>query len=85
MANNARIMDFQTVEDWSANELDKTEYGRMPWHDVAMGLVGDGTSSNGTSTSETRVSIGCAWRPELVQMAHLLTKTLSLFKDQSIQ
>lgn len=34
-------MDFQTVEDWGENELNKTEYGRMPWHDVAMGLVGE--------------------------------------------
>lgn len=34
-------MDFQTVEDWEANELDKTDFGRMPWHDVAMGLVGE--------------------------------------------
>lgn len=39
--NNNRIMDFHTVEDWANNELNKTEYGRMPWHDVAMGLVGD--------------------------------------------
>ena len=39
--NNNRIMDFHTVQDWSKNELDKTEYGRMPWHDVAMGLVGE--------------------------------------------
>ena len=38
--NNNRIMDFQTVEDWNSNELDKTEYGRMPWHDVSMGLIG---------------------------------------------
>lgn len=34
-------MDFQTVEDWSHNELNKTEYGRMPWHDVAMAVVGE--------------------------------------------
>lgn len=34
-------MDFQTVEDWEANELNKTDFGRMPWHDVAMGLVGE--------------------------------------------
>jgi phospholipase D1/2 len=34
-------MDFQTVQDWSNNELNKTDYGRMPWHDVAMGLVGE--------------------------------------------
>lgn len=34
-------MDFHTVEDWSNNELNKTDYGRMPWHDVAMGVVGE--------------------------------------------
>ena len=39
--NNNRIMDFQTVEDWKSNELSKAEYGRMPWHDVAMGVIGD--------------------------------------------
>jgi phospholipase D1/2 len=38
--NNNRIMDFQTVSDWKTNELSKAEFGRMPWHDVAMGLVG---------------------------------------------
>jgi phospholipase D1/2 len=38
--NNNRIMDFQTVEDWKSNELSKAEFGRMPWHDVAMGLIG---------------------------------------------
>ena len=38
--NNNRIMDFQTVEDWNSNELSKTEYGRMPWHDVSMGVIG---------------------------------------------
>ncbi|XHF99845.1 hypothetical protein AWENTII_003331 [Aspergillus wentii] len=39
--NNNRIMDFQSVEAWQDNELSKAEYGRMPWHDVAMGLIGD--------------------------------------------
>jgi phospholipase D1/2 len=39
--NNNRIMDFQTVEDWANNELNKVDYGRMPWHDVAMAVVGD--------------------------------------------
>ena len=34
-------MDFQSVADWQSNEISKAEYGRMPWHDVAMGLVGD--------------------------------------------
>lgn len=39
--NNNRVMDFQSVSDWKSNELSKAEYGRMPWHDVAMGVVGD--------------------------------------------
>ncbi|KAK6827369.1 Phospholipase D1 [Apiospora arundinis] len=38
--NNNRIMDFQKVDDWKANELSKADYGRMPWHDVAMGVIG---------------------------------------------
>ncbi|KAK1714241.1 hypothetical protein BDP67DRAFT_401014 [Colletotrichum lupini] len=38
--NNNRIMDFQNVQDWKQNELSKAEYGRMPWHDVSMGVVG---------------------------------------------
>ena len=36
----AGIMDFQNVQDWKQNELSKAEYGRMPWHDVAMGVIG---------------------------------------------
>ncbi|KAH1580464.1 hypothetical protein KXW39_008584 [Aspergillus fumigatus] len=39
--NNNRIMDFQSVADWQSNEVSKADYGRMPWHDAAMGLVGD--------------------------------------------
>ena len=39
--NNNRIMDFQKVDDWVSNELSKADYGRMPWHDVAMGVIGD--------------------------------------------
>ena len=38
--NNNRIMDFKNVQDWKQNELSKAEYGRMPWHDVAMGVIG---------------------------------------------
>ena len=38
--NNNRVMDFQSVQDWKSNELSKAEYGRMPWHDVHMGLIG---------------------------------------------
>ena len=39
--NNNRIMDFQKVDDWVSNELSKADFGRMPWHDVAMGVIGD--------------------------------------------
>lgn len=39
--NNNRVMDFQKVDDWKANELSKADYGRMPWHDVAMGVIGN--------------------------------------------
>ncbi|KAI7776771.1 phospholipase d p1 [Diaporthe eres] len=38
--NNNRVMDFKNVDDWKQNEVSKAEYGRMPWHDVAMGLIG---------------------------------------------
>jgi phospholipase D1/2 len=38
--NNNRVMDFQKVDDWQQNELSKADYGRMPWHDVAMALIG---------------------------------------------
>ncbi|OQN95304.1 hypothetical protein B0A48_18461 [Cryoendolithus antarcticus] len=38
--NNNRIMDFQSVDDWKSNELSKADYGRMPWHDTAMGVIG---------------------------------------------
>ena len=39
--NNNRILDFQKVDDWKSNELSKADYGRMPWHDVAMAVIGD--------------------------------------------
>lgn len=38
--NNNRVMDFQEVSSWQENELSKADYGRMPWHDVAMAVVG---------------------------------------------
>ncbi len=38
--NNNRVMDFKNVKDWKQNELSKTDYGRMPWHDVSIGLIG---------------------------------------------
>jgi phospholipase D1/2 len=34
-------MDFHSVDDWKNNEMSKAEFGRMPWHDVAMGVIGD--------------------------------------------
>ncbi len=33
-------MDFQNVADWKGNQLSKAEFGRMPWHDVSMGVIG---------------------------------------------
>ncbi|KAH0555736.1 hypothetical protein GP486_006318 [Trichoglossum hirsutum] len=39
--NNCRIMDFQKVVDWESNQLNKADYGRMPWHDIHMGVIGD--------------------------------------------
>ncbi|KAJ3522500.1 hypothetical protein NM208_g12834 [Fusarium decemcellulare] len=38
--NNNRVMDFQNVSQWQDNELSKADYGRMPWHDVAMAVIG---------------------------------------------
>ncbi|KAF1850526.1 phospholipase-like protein PldA [Cucurbitaria berberidis CBS 394.84] len=38
--NNNRILDFEGVADWKSNKLNKLEYGRMPWHDVSMGVIG---------------------------------------------
>lgn len=38
--NNNRIQDFKNVTEWQDNELSKAEYGRMPWHDVAMAVIG---------------------------------------------
>ncbi|CBX99294.1 hypothetical protein IAQ61_000572 [Plenodomus lingam] len=38
--NNNRILDFEGVDDWKSNKLNKLEYGRMPWHDVSMGVIG---------------------------------------------
>ena len=39
--NNNRVKDFHDVNDWNQNELSKADFARMPWHDVAMGVVGD--------------------------------------------
>ncbi|OBT70612.1 hypothetical protein VF21_10240, partial [Pseudogymnoascus sp. 05NY08] len=39
--NNNRVMDFHNVDDWEQNQISKAEYGRMPWHDTAMAVIGD--------------------------------------------
>ncbi|KAJ7760900.1 phospholipase D/nuclease [Mycena maculata] len=38
--NNARIMDFKNVWEYSSNTLSPLESARMPWHDVHMTLTG---------------------------------------------
>ncbi len=38
--NNNRVMDFHNIDDWKQNELSRKEYGRMPWHDISVGLIG---------------------------------------------
>lgn len=38
-------MDFQNVKDWKENQLDKTKHGRMPWHDVSLGIAGPAVMS----------------------------------------
>ncbi len=38
--NNNRVLDFEKVNDWEHNQLSKAEYGRMPWHDVHLMIIG---------------------------------------------
>ncbi|KAG9077310.1 hypothetical protein FRC06_008986, partial [Ceratobasidium sp. 370] len=38
--NNARVLDFQTVDHYVSNQVSLLETARMPWHDVHMTLVG---------------------------------------------
>ncbi|TFK51187.1 phospholipase D/nuclease [Heliocybe sulcata] len=38
--NNARILDFQKVEQFASSTVSILESGRMPWHDVHMTLEG---------------------------------------------
>jgi len=38
--NNARIMDFQDVQHWENNKLDRRYNSRMGWSDVAMSIKG---------------------------------------------
>ena len=38
--NNARIMDFQEVNKWQDNKLDRKESSRMGWTDISLSLTG---------------------------------------------
>jgi len=34
-------MDFHNVQESQQNQLSKAEYGRMPWHDTSLCVIGD--------------------------------------------
>ncbi|KAK0617809.1 hypothetical protein B0T17DRAFT_535872 [Bombardia bombarda] len=38
--NNARIYDFEDVEKWENNKLDRTKNSRMGWSDISISLSG---------------------------------------------
>lgn len=38
--NNARLLDFQQVDQFVSNQISILEAPRMPWHDVHMTLIG---------------------------------------------
>jgi phospholipase D1/2 len=38
--NNARIYDFEGVQDWDHNKLDRTKSLRMGWSDISISLEG---------------------------------------------
>ncbi|PWN86991.1 phospholipase D/nuclease [Acaromyces ingoldii] len=38
--NNARVQDFQKVDDFMSNQQSSLRVGRMPWHDVHISLHG---------------------------------------------
>ncbi|OAA58094.1 phospholipase [Niveomyces insectorum RCEF 264] len=38
--NNARVYDFEDVDKWENNKLDRTKYSRMGWSDISVGLTG---------------------------------------------
>ncbi|KAI1141927.1 phospholipase D/nuclease [Hypoxylon sp. FL0543] len=38
--NNARIYDFEGVDNWDHNKLDRTKSSRMGWSDIAISLKG---------------------------------------------
>lgn len=38
--NNARVYDFEGVDKWEQNKLDRTKFSRMGWSDISISLVG---------------------------------------------
>ncbi|KAK9776773.1 hypothetical protein AB5N19_10651 [Seiridium cardinale] len=38
--NNARVFDFEGVDNWNHNQLDRTKNSRMGWSDVSISLNG---------------------------------------------
>ncbi|KAI0022330.1 phospholipase [Xylariomycetidae sp. FL0641] len=38
--NNARVFDFEGVDNWDQNKLNRTENSRMGWSDVALSMNG---------------------------------------------
>jgi len=38
--NNARVLDFQKVDNYASNQVSLLDTARMPWHDVHMTLIG---------------------------------------------
>ncbi|ROW04426.1 hypothetical protein VMCG_04985 [Cytospora schulzeri] len=38
--NNARVYDFEGVDKWEQNKLDRTKYSRMGWSDISISLTG---------------------------------------------
>lgn len=43
--NNNRVLDFANLDHWQKNDLDKRKFGRMPWHDVSIGIAGPAVMS----------------------------------------
>jgi phospholipase D1/2 len=39
--NNSRVMDFQDVQHWQNNKLDRTQNSRMGWSDISLSLYGE--------------------------------------------
>ncbi|KUI63718.1 Phospholipase D2 [Cytospora mali] len=38
--NNARVYDFEGVDKWEQNKLDRAKYSRMGWSDISISLTG---------------------------------------------